>query len=420
MLYRLKKNINSSTLLAQRYFVLGIALQSGTRYLISPLIIHYFGSIVYAEYALFYSIVQIIALLTSVGMTSGLMVFWYQYKNKQKFVGSLLLLLGCIGGAISIILGSVLYFYSPFIVNDLSQLSLVGFSISFAMIRNISIIGFAVLRIRSLQKSYFFANLFGTILIVLLLIIGGRYFGGGLPLLIMINIGCWAFLTVFAFSRSKLKSLSYYAKKRFFAFSRRIFRFSIPLFVYAFLMLSTQTFNKWLVKAYFDKDVFTQYIIDFEAALAVLILTLIISTYNFPIVTKLINKKDWTGLWKNSLEHYALIIGGSFFISLSYYFYATIGGVYLSSNYWILALAFMLSNIFSINSTLIQAQARSLWLVFFIGPMVVFLWACFILISQLNNIQWLCWLYVGYYTIIAIVSALHIKSIINLNLIKGT
>jgi len=415
VILRFKKQVLDSTLLAQRYFVLGIAIQKGFRYLLTPLIIHYYGATVYANYALFFSIVQITALLTSLSVPSANIVYWYQYRDKQAYIGSLLILLGSLGGGLSVIAGFVLYFQVPFSVAEMSPVLFVSLCIIFSMIINLNTISFDLLRILFLQRGFLIINILGLVLFVFFLL-GGSNLGGGLTLLILIYIVVMSLQTAYAFSMSKLHSLGCFARKRFWAFARKVLRFSVPLLIYALFVLSTQTVNKWIVRAYFDQGVFTQYIVDFEAALAVLLVTLVISTYNFPVICKLLYKEDWSGLWKNSLEHYMLSVGASFFVGITYYFYMTLGGVHLSSNYWVLAVAFTLSNLFSVNSTMIQAQRRSSWLVILVGLSIGLLWLFFIIASKAGLIQWVCWLYVVYFAMIAAISTINVRSTIKADL----
>src|SRR2546421_4451313 len=95
--------------LENRYFLLGLALQKGTPVLILPLTIAAVGAQVYADYVLLFSLVQVIAIGSSLSLAQALIPFWYGNPEKGKLVGTLAFVMAVVQTLLLIPIGLVLY-----------------------------------------------------------------------------------------------------------------------------------------------------------------------------------------------------------------------------------------------------------------------------------------------------------------------
>lgn len=398
------QNALKSQLWTNRYFILGIALQKGAAYLAVPLAIYAFGTSVYAHYVLLYSIAQILALVTTLGVSTATLVFWYRYEDKGAYVGSTIVLLLGLSGTLWIPAGIALYFWGPSTHLPLSPVLFIAIVAVFSSALSLNQVGLSLIRALSIQRPFAWITVSTSILLAAFLILG-KYVNHNLFVLVAIYVFIWAIQAWLFFHFSKISYWACFKLEDFVVFARAILRFSGPMLIYALITLSVTTLDKWVINASFDQATFVRYVIDFQAAFSVCIIALVISMYNFPKVCELTNNNDARGLKLNLLENYWVSLAGSLLVGIAYFGFAWLGHVRLSGNYWILVLAFIFGNLFSVNSTFFQAQARSGRLSFLAAFSTFIFWPLFLIIARFGTINWVCWLYVIYYAALLLVSS---------------
>jgi O-antigen/teichoic acid export membrane protein len=343
--------------LENRYFLLGLAIQKGTPILILPLTIAAIGVKAYADYVLVFSVVQVLGVLGSLGVAQALIPFWFNYPEKGQFVSSLSLLTLCLQALMSIPFAVAL----AIVIASRMKFTLVfvPLILIFAIIYNLNAMGLNLVRAQLKQVAFFWSTLFTSAVLTASILIMARAPGTKLVVYIVLNVLVLGLQTWFYFYFSRLSLRTLFPRERFLLFSREILRFSLPLTAYTMIALAALVADKWIVKGFFTAPVFAQYVLDFQFAFGVTLVSVVIGMYNAQKQCELVQKQAVVALRSNLLGNYGLSLLGSVGAALAAFAYAHVGRIHLSNGYWILVLSFALNNCYGVNSNLLAAQKRS-------------------------------------------------------------
>lgn len=355
----LLSKIAASELIKNRYFALGVAIQKGIPILLIPVIVSLYGPSVYADYILLYTVVQIVAIITGLCLTQAVIPFWYTYRDKEKFLGSLLALMLIIQSIFSAIAFVVLIQINYLKGHLVNSITVTVIALVYAIIYNMNTFGVNFLRAQSKQLSFLWTTMLGAVLQIILVVLFSKLPGDSFVMFIIANILSVLLQTFTYFLISDNYPVGLFTGKEFLSFSRKMVSFSAPLSAYVLVALLSLVVDKWMVKAFFQQQVFTQYVIDYQFSFSIALTSIVIGMYNTSRQCELVHNEDWIGVRKNTFEHYWLSLLGSFALGIASFFYALFGGVHLSPGFWLLLLGFTVNNVYAVNSSLLTAMKRS-------------------------------------------------------------
>lgn len=398
--------------LENRYFLVGLAIQKGTPILILPLTIAAIGVKAYADYVLVFSVVQVLGVLGSLGVAQALIPFWFTYPEKNEFVTSLSLLTLGLQALLSIPFAVAL----ALVIASRMQFSLVyvPLILIFAVVYNLNSMGLNLVRAQLKQMAFFWSTLFTSAALTAAILMLARSPGTKLVTYIVLNILVLGLQTWFYFYFSRLSLCTLFPRERLLPFAREILRFSVPLTAYTLITLAALVADKWIVKAFFTAPVFAQYVLDFQFAFGVTLVSVVIGMYNAQKQCELVEKRAVAALRSNLLGNYGLSLLGSIGAALAAFAYAHIGRIHLSNGYWILVLSFALNNCYGVNSSLLTAQKRS-GTIAVIGGIATCSFLVALLLSGLGNAVGLVYIaWAGYEFLLLLLSTMCIMAVLRL------
>jgi O-antigen/teichoic acid export membrane protein len=343
---------------SNRYFLFGLALQKGTPILLLPLFVAVFGAAAYSDYVLFYAIVQVLALISSLGLAHAVIPFWYEQGDKGGYLGALAgLLLG-----LSVVVGVPLAILISLVVPGATAAGAwwsVVISVVFAVIYNLNTVGLNVIRVEQRQRVFFGVTLVSSLLMAATVVVLRLVPGAGLRSLIVVNAAILALQTVGYFLSCPAGRHIHFRQVDWKSFGRKLLTFSLPLTVYIAFALAAQVGDKWIVNARFPQPIFVQYVLDFQFAFTVSLVSVVVGMYNTQRVCQLIHEGEQRLLRSNTLGNYGLSAIGSIAAAVAAFAYASVTHIHLSRGFWALVAAFTVNNLYGVNSNLLTSQKRS-------------------------------------------------------------
>jgi O-antigen/teichoic acid export membrane protein len=397
-------------LLENRYFLLGLALQKGTPILILPLTVAAVGVKVYADYVLLFSLVQVVAVLGSLCVAQALIPFWYGYSEKGNLVSTLSVTMLGLQALFSIPVGIALSI--GFTSRMKVSLAFVPIILIFAAVYNLNSIGLNLVRIQLKQVAFFWSTLFTAALLTGSIVLLAHATGPRLLLYTTVNVLILGLQTWFYFYFSRIPLSKMFRGERLRTCISEILKFSVPLTVYTLIALAALVADKWIVKGFFSPATFAQYVLDFQFAFGVTLVSMVIGMYNTPKQCELVQKGASVGLRRNVLGNYTLSLVGSIGAAVAGFAYADFGKVQLSRGYWILVLSFALNNCYVVNSSLLTAQKRSRTIAM-IGGVSTFAFIVTLILCGLRHAigpVYVAW--VGYELLLLLLSTLSIIAVL--------
>lgn len=397
-------------LLRNRYFLLGMGVQKGTPILIMPLSIAAVGVAVYSEYVLLYTVVQTVAIVTGLCVSQAFIPFWFDHADKKQYLGSFTAVMLAVQALLSIPLGVVLHFSLWPSLNAKPVLYL-PLLLAYAAIYNLNALAVSLIRVQLRQWVFLVSTLLTAGMLAGLIVLTGRAPGDKLLLYTGANVLTLFLQTVFYLYFARVTPPSMLPRKQLRRFAQGILAFSGPLTIYTLIALVALVADKWFVKFFFDNRVFTQYVVDFQFAFSVALLSVVIGMYNGPKLCQLTHEGARRELRRNVIGNYVVSLVGSLAISLVAFAYARVGGIYISSGYWILAAGFALNNCYAVNSSLLTAQKRGRTLAC-IGTsaalvLVIVLWIC----GAVGSSRLVYFACAGYQALLLALSSLSLSSV---------
>lgn len=386
----------SREFLRNRYFLLGVAVQKGAPLLLLPLVVSVIGASVYAHYVLLYTVVQVFAVVSSLSLAQALIPFWNGQSDHRGLTGSLLASVLILQLLMSVPLLPLAWLAlgSKALPNGAGVLLALVWV--YAAVYNLNQASLNLVRVRLRQGTFFAATLASAFMLLLAVAALKWLRGDRLVAFTLVNIGVLALQTYLYVSSSGIQP-RLFAPAELVRACRQWLAFTAPLTAYTLVVLTGLVVDKWVVKAFFDTHALAAYVLDFQFAFALTLLSYVIGMYNTQRVCQLVHLNDLSALRRNWVGNHLLSLVGSLLFSGCVYLYATRTGVVLSGGYWLLAAAFTLNNCYGVNSNLLAAYRKGntlalLGLVCTGGFMVALLLA-----GSRGSLEWVYGAYVLYY-----------------------
>lgn len=385
-------------------YLLAIAVQKGLPFALIPLVVHLYGRETYAEYVLIFATVQFASLAMDLGTGNAAIVFWHRYASATKG----LFLRRLLGLEVKIHLWMiplcVLVLWmtgQPNVGSGLTVQWLV-LTIAYAILYNFLKVLLNVTRAQERAGDYLSAVLAGAVVLVVLLILVNQLSTTTVALTL-------CFISTVAIQSSVLG----YGRRDVMrqcegsidpnAFRSDVLSYSLPMAAYAMLSVSFVVADKWFISTVASRADFGQYVIDFQFANAVNLVSVVLGMHLLPIACRLLEEGELRKLRSFILKNYLACIAGSAVLAFAAYTYASITGLALSSNFFFFAAAFSLANIFTINVGVLESQLDSLRLVrLTVLPTIAF-WGMMLWLGP-RGLQWIAVGYVIYYGTLALSS----------------
>lgn len=341
-----------------RYYVLGLALQKGLPILVVPLIVAAFGRDVFGEYVLLYTVVQIYGNVSAVAVPQTVVPVWFRQADPSKFIGLCCALVLGLSAAFGVIAGAILYLVSPDLTLSVPIAETGGWVICFALFYNLNQLAVGIARSEDRQRHFFWASVLGGVVLVAGILTAQRLGYPGLRGLLIAQMLSVAIATLVLLGRRiliifKIDVVTLRAQ------TVPLLRFSLPLAGYSLLVLLSMSIDKWMASAWFPREVFNAYVLEFQFAFAMMFIPTAISLYSGSRVSALVTAGDHAGLKQEERRARGLTLLGSIGVAVMMFCYAWVTGLPLGPGYWILALGFVFEGQYVIRSNRLMAEMRS-------------------------------------------------------------
>lgn len=338
-----------------RYYTMALLAQRGVPVLLLPWFVMQFGKDGYADYALFYAAVQIGATITGGGLPLAIIPFWAHQKDKSAFIAQCLqaCIVVTLPAAVLAIAATSLAPLKATIFVGMSAVQTLGWLALFLVAYNANIVGLAVARCENRALPYFAASLVSAAILCTGLLLAINFDFRELDFFFGIQLAALVCMTLALFGR-RLRRLPGDLLRRHRGLAG-LMRASRPLAVNSLLLLLAMSIDKWTAKLWFDRDVFSTYVIDYQAAFTLMFVPTAIGTYLGPRLSAACAGKNWIDFRRESRTGRWLVLFGSAAIAIFMYGYAYVTGLGLSPGYWILVIAFLLEGQYAISNQQVSA-----------------------------------------------------------------
>jgi O-antigen/teichoic acid export membrane protein len=391
-------------------YLAAIGIQKGMPFLLIPLIVRVFGQDTYAEYILVFSTAQFASLAMGLGTTGSPIVFWHRYPDHERvaFLRALISLVVKVHAFTIIPVGTVLWLVGqPRLGND-DQFHWIGIALLFAISNNGLQILLNIVRAREQATKYLLAVMVGAGAFVGLIVLVGNFVTSTLALtLCYLATMVLQALALALSQRDVIRSQRQAMDPN--ALTRSVLGYALPISGYTLLSLSFVVGDKWLMSRVSPGQAFSQYVVDFQLANAVALVSVVLGLHFVPYACSLVNKGRLRELRRTVLQHYVTCLVGGGLIGLGAYAYGTITGLTLTRTFFILCAAFCLNNVFTINVAVMESRLavrellrRTLF------PTVIF-WLVMLYLGP-SAAVWLPTGYVAYYGFLALWTSFSINT----------
>lgn len=350
-----------------RYFVAGLAAQKGLPIVVLPLLIASFGPAAFADYVLVYTVVQVFANLSSLGVPQAVVPLWFRQADTVGLVGVCLALLCALGlvAAVPLVAVALLWPGAVSAAFPLAPTHAVAWVVGFAAVYNLNQLAVAVARASERQRHFFASAFVGSAVLVLgaaMAPMAGR--AGldvltGLDGLLLLQVASLTVNTVLLLGTGWGDSLRR-GLAQWRALAPTVLRLTIPLVGYTLVVLYVMSVDKWAVRASFAHPVFTTYVLDYQFAFAIMFVPTAIALFFGPRVAALVAASDVAGLELEERRARRLTLFGSAAVALVMALYARLTAVPLSWGYWVLVAGFLCEGQYAICASRLTAQLQSM------------------------------------------------------------
>ncbi len=340
-----------------RYYATGLAVQKGLPIAILPLLLMVFGRDVFAIYVLYYATVQIYGTLTGLGLPLAVVPLWHSEGDSFSFIARCFRVVVAAalfaGGAVF----AASLFWGEAVIGDIRAPEATLWLTAFALSYNMNLIGLGVARSEGRDLGFLLSSILGGIF--LLGGIGVAWFLDfvGPRTLFLIQIMSVVASTLALFGRHAASILS----ARTGLHRRPLFGLLVqtrPLIANALLLLLAMSIDKWAAKAYFSRDVFNTYVIDYQAAISVFFVPTAIAIYAGPKLAAAFAKRDFAAMGHDMRIARILTLFGSLAIAVAMYIYGWLANLQLTSGYWVLIIGFLIEGQYAIGTNRVMAEQR--------------------------------------------------------------
>ena len=343
----------------QFYYGLGMAVQKGTPFLILPVLLYYYGDHTYASYVLFYSTVQIFAVLCSLAIPSSTVVFWYRRDNKRQFLITYFLLLSgafLAAGAVCIV---PMYYIYKSSLKSTQPVEMILLGLAFVGLYILNQYFVSLYRAMYSSKQFFIAQIIGAA--VLLAVAIPQHPLAALSRLILAFL--LSLLIQDLYLLYGVVPLLKHGTWRDFdlTLASSVLQFSLPLIIYNSIVLLIFWIDKYMVNLYFDPASFSKFVVTFQFAFAQAVISQLFALYNFPRICELVAKGNYPAL-RMAIRTYNLLM---LMLGIAYSAVILIAHAYFHvfhisvSGFIILSLAFLLSNLSTTYLNVLYAHTKT-------------------------------------------------------------
>lgn len=341
-----------------RYYAGGLALQKGLPVALLPLLVMVFGRETYSQYALLFTTVQIYSAVSSVGLPFTIIPMWFRQRDPLRFVSLCYLMIG----GLALIFGTVFVtgatIWGGEIVKSFSATEAALWVAGFALLNNFNQASLNVARSEGRQAAFFWACVLGGVVLLLGITAVWGFQRDGLRYLILIQVAAFGAGTLTLLGRRVIAGLGRLEPDWPYK-AARLLRFSAPLAANTLVLLLAMSIDKWTALAFFSREQFATYVIDYQAAFAIMFVPAVVALYCGPVFSELVANRDWEGLAREERKARIMVVAGSVFVAVSMYIYAAITNLHLTPGYWVLALTFVFQGLYLVRSNRLMAQMRS-------------------------------------------------------------
>ncbi len=337
-------------------------MQKGLPILAIPLIIKIFGVSAYAEFILFYTLVQVYANFSSLAVPQVLISLWFRSSNRNELSTAIIALVVVLSVlfALPVILVLQLIGYFPGV--SLSSLEFCSWIFAFSLVLNLNSIAVSLIRVRDRQRWFFFATLFGALFYLSLLLGLSNSKAPSLSSLVMVQmLGLMVTLLVMSFNERR--AIIFLPFSRLLPQWRPILSQSMPLCIYTCITLYASSVDKWVIKYWFDVDFFNQYVLNAQLAYSIMLISTAFSLQAAPTVSRLVSAHDYEGLRAYESKMARLIAFGSILMAIAVAIYASLTGIHISWGYLWLVIGYIFEGQYNLKSMRLMAELQSLKIV---------------------------------------------------------
>lgn len=333
---------------------MGLSLQKGLPVALIPVFVFVFGDTNYAQYVLFFSVVQVYAVATSFGIPQSVVPFWFRQERPDEFFGAVVLLVLALGVALSPVGLIILNNFVAARIDEGHRNVMAAAIILFALLYNFSALATAAARARNQQGPFFWAILAGAASLTLLTV--GAYLVGITTLYgLIVAQATTHVVSILIISKRDILKLSTLDASTCASHALKIFKASIPVYAYTLTTMYIFSVDKWVVKTTFSNIAFVEYIIAYQFAFSILFVPTAIVFYLGPRISQLASLGEHREVRRLEAKARNMTISLSLLISILIYIYGMMTGIKLTSFYWILVAGFLVHGLYMIISNRLMA-----------------------------------------------------------------
>lgn len=357
-LWSLAQRTPVAPLWRMRYYAGGLALQKGLPVALLPLLVSVFGRETYGQYVLLFSTVQLYSAISGLGLPLTILPMWFRRADPLRMVSLCYLLLGILALVAGIVFVGGATVWGGDIVRSFSATEAALWVAGFALLNNLNQASLNVARAEGRQSAFFAAcALGGVVLLAGTATVWGLQLDG-LRYLILIQVSAFGAGTLILLGRRVMAGLGQ-LEPDWRRQARSLLAFSTPLAANTLVLLLSMSMDKWTALAFFPREQFASYIIDYQAAFAILFVPAVVALHCGSVFSALVARGDWLQLAREERKARYIVIAGSACIAMLMYAYATITDLQLTPGYWALATTFVFQGLYLVRSNRLMAQMRS-------------------------------------------------------------
>jgi O-antigen/teichoic acid export membrane protein len=339
-----------------RFYGSALLLQKGLPSLLLPYLVLVFGRDTYASYILFYTTTQVIATVAGMGVPLALVPLWHRWPDPEALVKRSI---GIIGLATPVaflfLVGSaaLLGISGP---PPISTIEAAIWICVFAAIFNLNTLAIAVARSLGRDRSFFLASCGGAVAFLTGLVLAWQTKLTDLRALVAINglaLGASAMIML----RKRSPSDGGTRERATIDF-KSLLASSLPLAANAVLVLLAMSVDKWTARRFFPGEPFSQYVIDYQAALTIAFVPVVTGMHLAPRLAAAAAKGSLAALREDLAATRLITFTGALAMAGTMAIYARISGLGLGSGYWLIVGAFLLESQYTISSNIATANQR--------------------------------------------------------------
>jgi O-antigen/teichoic acid export membrane protein len=339
-----------------RFYGTALLLQKGLPTLLLPYFVLVFGRDTYASYVLFYTTTQVVATIAGLGLPLALVPLWHRWPNPGALVNRsiavvvlatpvvFLVLLGC---------AELLHLSGP---PPISTVEAAAWICVFAAVYNFNMLAIAVARSLGRDRSFFLASCVGAGVLVTGLVIASHEGLTGLRAQAALQGLALAVGSMVMLGRNSVPRVP--ASERKAVDLRVLLAGSIPLAVNALLVLLAMSVDKWTARRFFPGEPFSQYVIDYQAALTIAFVPVVTAMHLAPRLAAAAAKGSLEPLRADLAATRLITFAGALAMAIAMAVYARATGLRLGHGYWIIVAAFLLESQYTISSNIATAHQR--------------------------------------------------------------